>query len=160
MIKLIYIFIFCTLLAAAYSSINKPGDDKTAKPKKTYSRKLGDELVNVRVLSQTKATAILIAPQKGKYELIADGKNLMELDEQAILKATLINDSIELKTFENTTLKVDDILKYGGDKLQSAIDQTVDNYHLKGITKNNIINPIIRDNSVREHHNIKIYKRV
>lgn len=100
MIKLIYIFIFCTLLAAAYSSINKPGDDKTSKPKKTYSKKLGDELVNVRVLSQTKATAILIAPQKGKYELIADGKNLMELDEQAILKATLINDSIELKTFE------------------------------------------------------------
>lgn len=101
MIKLIYIFIFCSLLAVAYSGINKIGDDKTAKPKKTYSRKLGEELINVRVLSQTKATAILFAPQRGKYELIADGKNLMELDEQSILKATLVNDSIELKTFEN-----------------------------------------------------------
>lgn len=101
MIKLIYLFFFCSLLAVSYSGISKIGDDKTVKAKKTYSKKLGEELVNVRVLSQTKATAILIAPQKGKYELIADGKNLMELDEQAILKATLVNDSIELRTFEN-----------------------------------------------------------
>lgn len=50
----------------------------------------------------------------------------------------------EIKTFENTTLNVNDILKYGGDKLQSAIDQTADNYHFNGITKDKIINPIIK----------------
>ena len=50
----------------------------------------------------------------------------------------------EIKTFENTTLNVNDILKYGGNKLQSAIDQTADNYHFNGITKDKIINPIIK----------------
>lgn len=123
MIKHIYILIFCFILAVSYSSITKTGDDKSSKTKKTYSKKIGEELINVRVLSQTKATAVFFAPQKGKYQLIADGKSIMELDEQAILKATLINDSIELKTFEKV------IGKCKFFKLLSYIDES--NFKLK-----------------------------
>ncbi len=95
-------------------------------------------------------TAIDKDPKAKKFEdlrqlelNLSNAGSIVDIKKQI---TTYIKDKYEkeLKTFENTTLKVDDILKYGGDKLQSAIDQTVDNYHLKGITKNNIINPIIK----------------
>ncbi|MDP2388596.1 MAG: SpoIID/LytB domain-containing protein [Bacteroidota bacterium] len=100
MLNKLYIVILCCTFFGAYSVI--VGDDeKPVKAKKTYVKKSADEIVNVRVLSQTKATSLLIAPQKGVYQIYADGKMVVELNEQAILKATLVNDSIELKTFEN-----------------------------------------------------------
>ncbi|HEY1039523.1 MAG TPA: SpoIID/LytB domain-containing protein [Bacteroidia bacterium] len=101
MMNRIIILLLCCAFFGAYP-LRKTGDEKPAPNKKEYIKKTGEEIVNVRVLSQTKVTSLLIAPQKGLYYLIADGKNIAELNEQAILKATLLTDSIELKTFETT----------------------------------------------------------
>src|ERR1700741_5636451 len=99
----LYILFLCFAFLGANSFMRK--DEKSlvpiaSGPKTTFPKKPGEEMINVRVLSQSKAVSVLIAPQKGVYQLIADGKLLMDLNEQSILKATLINDSIELKTFE------------------------------------------------------------
>jgi len=60
-----------------------------------------DEQISVRIFEQTKINSVLIAPQKGNYQLIADGNKIMELNETSVIKATLTNDVIELKAFEN-----------------------------------------------------------
>ena len=69
---------------------------------KSYAQeKSFDEQVAVRIFAQTKINSILIAPQKGIYQLIADGNKIMELNESSVIKATLLNDVIEVKAFEN-----------------------------------------------------------
>lgn len=60
-----------------------------------------EETVSVNLFSSIKINELLIAPQKGNYTLIADGNKLLELDETSIIKASLINDKIEIKAFEN-----------------------------------------------------------
>ncbi|HEX7413299.1 MAG TPA: hypothetical protein VF411_04570, partial [Bacteroidia bacterium] len=71
---------------------------KTKKPeRKSFSER---EVILVKILSQTKIKELLFAPEKGTYMVVADGKNLISIDAQNALKAAIINDSIELKTFE------------------------------------------------------------
>ena len=60
-----------------------------------------EESVSINIFSSIKINELLIAPQKGNYTLIADGNKLLELDETSIIKASLINDKIEIKAFEN-----------------------------------------------------------
>lgn len=110
---------FCLSLVAAYSGILKKDENKPVKTKKAYSKKIGEDILNIKVLSQTKTISVLIAPQKGKYQLIADGNPLLELDEQSILKATLINDSIELKTFEKVIGKCKFFKLYSYDEVKN-----------------------------------------
>lgn len=71
---------------------------KTKKPeRKSFSER---EIILVKILSQTKIKELLFAPEKGTYMVVGDGKNLISIDAQNALKAAIINDSIELKTFE------------------------------------------------------------
>ena len=60
-----------------------------------------EESVSINIFSSIKINELLIAPQKGNYTLIADGNKLLELDETSIIKASLIDDKIEIKAFEN-----------------------------------------------------------
>lgn len=83
---LTYIFVFLLSLKSF----------KTIAQEKSF-----DEQISVRIFEQTKINSVLIAPQKGNYQLIADGNKIMELNETSVIKATLTNDVIELKAFEN-----------------------------------------------------------
>ena len=65
--------------------------------KRTFTER---EVISVKILSQTKIKELLFAPERGTYMVIADGKNIASIDAQNALKASIINDSIELKTFE------------------------------------------------------------
>ena len=69
--------------------------------KSNAQEKSFDEQVTVRIFAQTKINSILIAPQKGTYQLIADGNKIIDLNESSVIKATLVNNEIELKAFEN-----------------------------------------------------------
>ncbi|MFI5205665.1 MAG: hypothetical protein ACHQVK_01875, partial [Candidatus Paceibacterales bacterium] len=58
------------------------------------------EVISIRILSQAKAKEIVFAPEVGSYFVIADGKNILLLDVQNALKISVINDSLEVKSFE------------------------------------------------------------
>jgi stage II sporulation protein D len=77
------------------------GENTPAPAKKYRTRFTSEEMISVRVLSQTKVQSLMVAPIKGIYTLILDGKTSVELNEESVLKASLVNDSIEIKTFEN-----------------------------------------------------------
>lgn len=61
-----------------------------------------EEMVNVRIHSQHKVTSFLFAPQRGNYHIIADGKPIYLLDIAGIIKVSLVDDSIDIKTFESS----------------------------------------------------------
>ena len=100
--------ITCLVLAfitlAAISGVTPFSKTKPAKktPPKKIERKYFSEreVISVKILSQTKVKELLFAPERGTYLVIADGKNIISIDAQNALKATIINDSIELKSFE------------------------------------------------------------
>jgi stage II sporulation protein D len=58
------------------------------------------EVLTVKIMSLTKAKEIVFAPENGTYQVLADGKNLLTLDAQNALKIAVINDSLEVKSFE------------------------------------------------------------
>jgi len=67
----------------------------------SFCTNLSEENVSVNIFSSTKINELLIAPQKGNYLLIGDGNKIIEVDENSIIKASLINNQIEIKAFEN-----------------------------------------------------------
>ena len=74
---------------------------KKAKKKQVENRSFSvNEVISVKILSQTKIKELLFAPEKGTYLVVADGKNIASINTQNALKAAIVNDSIELKTFE------------------------------------------------------------
>lgn len=96
------ILILCFLVISASSVVNK-GHRVTGSFLNQYSPKISsDEVLNIRVLSQLKVQSLLIAPQKASYSVIMDNKQALEINEQSVLKLSLVNDSIEVKTFETT----------------------------------------------------------
>jgi len=77
------------------------------------------EVISVRILSQTKAKEIVFAPELGSYFVVADGKNLLLLDVQNALKISLINDSLEVKSFEKNWGKFASVKLYSPDQEKS-----------------------------------------
>lgn len=65
-----------------------------------YNRFTASEVLTVRILTLTKAKEVVFAPEMGTYQVVADGKTLITLDVQNALKIALVNDSLELKSFE------------------------------------------------------------
>ncbi len=99
--------VICLLLAittlAGVSGVTPFPKEKTTKkiPLKKERRSFSvNEVISVKILSQTKIKELLIAPEKGTYQVIADGKNIITIDAQNALKLSIIDDSIELKSFE------------------------------------------------------------
>src|ERR1700757_944523 len=77
------------------------------------------EVISVRVLRQTKAKEIVFAPELGSYFVIADGKNLLLLDVQNALKISIVNDSLEVKSFEKNWGKFSSVKLYSPDQEKS-----------------------------------------
>src|ERR1700745_2856932 len=77
------------------------------------------EVISIRILSQTKAKEIVFAPELGSYFVIADGKNLLLLDVQNALKISIVNDSLEVKSFEKNWGKFSSVKLYSPDQEKS-----------------------------------------
>lgn len=58
------------------------------------------EILRIKILSGSKVKEIVFAPEVGTYVVIADGKTLLEIDAQNAVKVEVINDSLEIKSFE------------------------------------------------------------
>jgi stage II sporulation protein D len=68
----------------------------------TYKRYLSDEVVNIRVFSQLKLQSFTFSADQGNYSLWANGAEIINTSQFPIIKLSYVNDSIEVKTFENT----------------------------------------------------------
>lgn len=101
--KILFLVLALTALAgiSGVTPFSKEKAGKKATAKKAEKRVFSaNEVILVKILSQTKIKELLFAPEKGSYQVVADGKNIALIDAQNALKASIINDSIELKTFE------------------------------------------------------------
>ncbi|MGZ3866404.1 MAG: SpoIID/LytB domain-containing protein [Bacteroidia bacterium] len=82
----------------------------------TRTKFSANEIISVRILSQSKAKEIVFAPEVGSYFVIADGKNLLLLDVQNALKLSVAGDSIEVKSFEKNWGKFGSVRLYSPDQ--------------------------------------------
>jgi len=100
--KAIFLLLAVTTLAGISGITPFPKEKTTKKIPLKKERRLFsvNEIISVKILSQTKIKELLIAPEKGTYQVVADGKTLINIDAQNALKVTIIDDSIELKAFE------------------------------------------------------------
>ncbi|MGZ4514178.1 MAG: hypothetical protein ACXVX5_05565, partial [Mycobacterium sp.] len=62
----------------------------------TRTKFSANEVISVRILSQSKAKEIVFAPELGSYFVIADGKNLLLLDAQNALKLSVAGPAANL----------------------------------------------------------------
>ncbi|MGZ3863444.1 MAG: SpoIID/LytB domain-containing protein [Bacteroidia bacterium] len=85
----------------------------------TRTKFSANEVISVRILSQSKAKEIVFAPELGSYFVIADGKNLLLLDAQNALKLSVAGDSIEVKSFEKNWGKFSSVRLYSPDQEKS-----------------------------------------
>jgi stage II sporulation protein D len=89
---------------------------KTTTVFKEERRFTATEVVSIKILGQVKAKEIVFAPENGTYILLADGKNLLSLDAQNAVKISVINDSLEVKTFERNWGKFTSVKLYSPDE--------------------------------------------
>lgn len=59
-------------------------------------------LVNVRIYTTSMISTFIFSPLGGNYDVYGDGKLLTNCDASGIFQMSILRDSIELKTFENT----------------------------------------------------------
>ena len=60
-----------------------------------------DELVNIRIYSQTKIQSLTISSEVGFYSVWSNGVEVTNTTKFPLIKFTYVNDSVEVKTFEN-----------------------------------------------------------
>ncbi len=69
---------------------------------KSASKKyLSDEIVNIKIFSQIKTQAFTFSAEEGIYSIWANGNEITSTSKFPIIKLSYVNDSIEIKTFEN-----------------------------------------------------------
>lgn len=67
---------------------------------KTERKYSADEVVNIRIFSQLKIQSFTFSPEAGIYSVWANGTEIVTTSKFPIIKFSLVNDSIEVKTFE------------------------------------------------------------
>lgn len=60
-----------------------------------------EEIVLIRILTHLNVQSITVSPDMDTYTVIGDGKVLFTTAEQTLAKFSYVNDSIQVKTFEN-----------------------------------------------------------
>jgi stage II sporulation protein D len=61
---------------------------------------LSDEIVNIRIFSQLKVQSFSFSKEQGTYSIWANGTEIASTINFPLIKITCVNDSIEVKTFE------------------------------------------------------------
>lgn len=62
---------------------------------------LSDEIVNIRTFSQLKIQSFTFSADQGTYSFQANGNEVVNTSQFPIIKISCVNDSVELRTFEN-----------------------------------------------------------
>ncbi len=77
--------------------------NKIASKTKTHSTKkyTVDEIVNIRIFSQIKVQSFTFSADAGAYSVWANGIEVANTTQSPLIKLTYVNDSVEVKTFEN-----------------------------------------------------------
>lgn len=125
-----HVIIISVLLLFASWQIN----DVFAKPKKLSVRPIissikkyqSDEIVNIKIFSQVKIQSFSFSTDAGVYSIWANGEEIVNTAKFPLVKFTYINDSVEVKTFENV------IGKYKRIKITS--NEVVKSFRLKLIS--------------------------
>lgn len=103
--KFIFSFVFVLLFAVwqIKISIAKNFESKTNNnPKKVLAKKyLSNEVVNIKVFSQIKIQSFTFSSETGSYSVWANGVEIVNTATAPLIKFSYINDSVEVKTFEN-----------------------------------------------------------
>lgn len=98
-------------------TLDKVATFKKIELTKLYKRNYqNNELVAIRIFSQTKIQAFTFSPEAGTYSVWANGVEIVNTSKFPIVKISYSNDSIEVKTFENI------IGKFKRVKISSAND--------------------------------------
>ena len=103
------IFILLSVFIGAHSSFTAHQSEaklngatvKHANAFISHKKYLSDEIVNIRIFSQLKAQSFTFSSDEGIYSLWANGVEVATTAKFPIIKLSYINDSIEVKTFEN-----------------------------------------------------------
>ncbi|MES2565344.1 MAG: SpoIID/LytB domain-containing protein [Bacteroidota bacterium] len=85
-----------------------------------FARKYNaDEIVNIRIFSQLKIQAFTFSPEIGTYSVWANGTEIVNTSKFPIVKFSVINDSVEVKTFETVIGKYKRIKISSPDNIKS-----------------------------------------
>ena len=60
-----------------------------------------DEIVNIRIFSQLKVQSLTFSADAGVYSVWANGVEIVSTEKFPLIKFSYVNDSVEVKTFEN-----------------------------------------------------------
>lgn len=82
-------------LKSSYSSVTK---NAVVNVSKKYAV---DETVNIKIFSQIKVQSFTFSAEAGNYSIWANGVEVAKTNQSPLIKLTYVNDSVEVKTFEN-----------------------------------------------------------
>lgn len=82
--------------------VGAPVEERLGSSSFRAKKYLSDEVVYVRVFSQLKLQSFTFSADQGSYSVWANGNEVVSTSQFPIIKLSYINDSIEVKTFENT----------------------------------------------------------
>ena len=80
---------------SSYSSVTK---NAVVNVSKKYAV---DETVNIKIFSQIKVQSFTFSAEAGDYSIWANGVEVAKTKQSPLIKLTYVNDSVEVKTFEN-----------------------------------------------------------
>ncbi len=80
---------------SSYSSVTK---NAVVNVSKKYTV---DETVNIKIFSQIKVQSFTFSAEAGDYSIWANGVEVAKTKQSPLIKLTYVNDSVEVKTFEN-----------------------------------------------------------
>jgi len=96
------IIISVLLLFASWHVTHKYANTKViAKTVYVPKKYAVDEIVNIRIFSQIKIQSFTFSADAGAYSVWANGVEVATTKQSPLIKLTYVNDSVEVKTFEN-----------------------------------------------------------
>jgi stage II sporulation protein D len=102
--KIISVFIGFILFATWQMTDSFAKSIKEANYKKTFlsnTKYNADEIVSIKIFSQLKVQSLTFSADAGIYSVWANGVEIVNTEKFPLIKFTYINDSVEVKTFEN-----------------------------------------------------------
>lgn len=106
MLKNNIIIISIVVLFASWHVMDMPAKPSrssvTKKATPHFNKKYAvDEVVNIKIFSQVKVQSFTFSADAGTYSIWANGIEVASTTKSPLIKLTYINDSVEVKTFEN-----------------------------------------------------------
>lgn len=92
---------------------------KIAEKKTLIKKHSSEETLNIKIFSQLKVQSFTFSPDAGTYSVWANGVEILNTSKFPLLKFTFSNDSIEIKTFENSIGKFKHVKIVSNDAIKS-----------------------------------------